>query len=375
MARIAVDARISRSWRTGVGVYTLRLLEALVPLAPQHRYLLLTGPFAPPPPLSEDLPVQQRAVPHRVAGPAQHLRLPRELRALHADALIVSHPAAAPLRSPCPRLVVVHDLIPLALPGHYSLAKRLYFRTMLRWCLRGAARVLVDSQSTARDCERLLGLTRRRLRVVYGGVDARFAETSGAAAPSAGRPYILYVGNKRPHKNVERLIDAFELLARESDPGCDLLIAGRDEPGEVETDGSRLRARAARLGVNGRIRFVGEVRDADLPALYRGAAVFAYLSSYEGFGLPPLEAMACGTPVVALNATSLPEVVGRGGLLLPDAEPPTVAAALRSVLSNGALRDQLAEHARAQARRFTWEATARAVLEEIEAALDGGSSP
>jgi glycosyltransferase involved in cell wall biosynthesis len=369
MACIAVDARISRSWSTGIGVYTAELLRALARLARQHRILLLTSPEAPPASLPAEPSVTQRAVAYRAGGPAQHVLLPHLLRECGVDLLITTHPVCAPLRSPCPRLVFVHDLIPLALPGHYSRAKRLYYRTIARWSLRGAARVLVDSESTARDCQRLLGLPAERLRVVYGGVGGQYR--SSTATANGSRPYVLYVGNKRPHKNLDHLIEGFALLLRDADPGCDLVIAGRDEPGSLETDGSRLRAVADACGLNGRVRIVGELPDADLPSYYRNAAAFAYLSSYEGFGLPPLEAMACGTPVVALNATSLPEVVGDGGLLLPDAEPVTVARALRSVLTDDALRRRLAERALRQARKFTWQGAARAVIEEIDAALAG----
>lgn len=371
MPRIAVDARISRSWSTGVGVYMLRLLETLTELTSAHRFVFITARHAPPVPFAPARPVELRRAPYAPASLGQHLRLPALLRRFEIDALIVTHPASAPLWSPCPRLVFVHDLIPLALPHLYSAPKRLYYRTVVRWSLGRAARVLVDSESTRRDCERLLGLPGRALRVVYGGVDRRYLADSAPSTASERRPYILYLGNKRPHKSVDRLIEAFALLIHRSDPGCDLVIAGRDEPGDIETDGRRLRALAERLRLDGRVRFVGEVAEQELPALYRGAAAFVSLSEYEGFGLPPLEAMACGTPVLARNAGSLPEVVGPGGLLLESADPPLVAERLRAVLSDPALRRQLAQRARAQARRFSWEDTARAVLEEVEAALRG----
>lgn len=369
MARIAIDARISRSWSTGVGVYTVRLLEALHEIAPHDGYVLFTAAGAPPAPLAPDLPVVQWQLPYEVGGLGQHLRLPRTLRAFGVDVLIVTHPACAPLWSSLPTLVIVHDLIPLALPQYYSRAKRLYYQTVLRWSLRRAARVLVDSESTRRDCERLLGLPPDRLRVIYGGVDGQFSSGEERAEHPAGRPYVLYVGNKRPHKNIDRLIEAFALLRDDVSFDHDLVIAGRDEAGDVETDSRRLRALCDRLGLNGRVRFVGEVPAGELPTLYRDADAFAYLSSYEGFGLPPLEAMACGTPVVALNASAMPEVVGTGGILLDSPEPAVVANALRTVVEDRALRGRLSRRAVRRARRFSWERTARAVAEEIDAAI------
>ena len=369
MTLVAIDARISRSWSNGIGVYTLRLLEALAAAAPAHQYVLLTAPNAPPPPLAGRLPVHQRPVAYSVGGLGQHLRLARAVSALGADVLLSMHPAAAPVRSACPRLTFVHDLIPLTQPRDYSPAKRIYYRTVLRWSLRAAARVLVDSESTRRDCERLLGLPAGQMRVVHGGVAEQYRPLAGQEEESPPRPYLLYVGNKRPHKNVDRLIEAFALLQGDVGTDCDLVIAGRDEPGRGGTDAGRLRALADRLGVGESVRFVGEVLQEELPRLYRGAEAFVFLSSYEGFGLPPLEAMACGTPVVALKTSSVPEVVGDGGLLLADAEPALVANSLRAVLTDHPMRNRLAQRARQQAAKFSWEKTALAVAEEIDRAL------
>lgn len=374
MPRIGIDARISRSWSSGVGVYTVRLLEALSRVAPWHHYLLITTAQAPPVPLPAGSLIDQRTMPFAVGGPGQLLRLPQAMRRLGLDVLVVNHPASASLWSHCPQLIFVHDLIPLALPRSYSAAKRFYYRSVVRWSLRRATRVLVDSDSTRRDCQRLLGVPRDAMRVVYGGVSDRYHGANGQSSGLGVRPYVLYVGNKRPHKNVARLIEAFRLLLSDRDPGCDLVIAGRDEPGDIETDARGVRLLADELGLNGRVRFVGEVPEEDLPALYRGAEAFIYLSSYEGFGLPPLEAMACGTPVVALKATSLPEVVGDGGLLLDSADPAIVADSVRRVLADRTLRDSLSQRAVRQARRFSWEATASCVSEEIDAALKGSST-
>lgn len=366
MARILIDARVSRSWSTGVGVYTVELLRALTQVAPQHRYALLHHLQAPPPSLpTVVVQYQSRA---DIGGLGQHLLLPWAQRSL-ADVVVVTHPAAAPLWAPVPRLVVVHDLIPLALPAYYGVAKRLYYRTVVRWSLRRAARVFVDSESTRRDCERLLGLPHELLHVVYPGLGDAYRPDHGRREAPA-RPYLLYVGNKRPYKNVDCLLEAFRLLQDEGSADCELLIAGRDEPGDVEADSRRLRALADRLSLDGSVRFLGEVPSERLPALYRGATALVYLSSYEGFGLPPLEAMGCGTPVVALRTTSLPEVIGEGGVLLESAAPEAVARALRAIVGDPALRAALSRRALHQARRFSWEETARTFIEHIESMLE-----
>jgi glycosyltransferase involved in cell wall biosynthesis len=228
------------------------------------------------------------------------------------------HPATAPVRSACPRLTFVHDLIPLTQPRDYSPAKRIYYRTVLRWSLRAAARVLVDSESTRRDCERLLGLPADQMRVVHGGVAEQYRPLAGQEEESPPRPYLLYVGNKRPHKNVDRLIEAFALLQGDVGIDCDLVSPAATSPAVPGTDGGRPCAGRS-PAVGGACVLSEEALQVEPPRLYRGAAAFV---------LPAGEVSACllrsdvlRHAGVALKTSSLPEVVGDGGLLLADAEP------------------------------------------------------
>ncbi len=171
--------------------------------------------------------------------------------------------------------------------------------------------------------------------------------------------YLLYVGSNKPHKNLASLVRAWAGLVRDELVGADLrlIIAGREDPRHTSA-----RALASQLGLGASVCFMPDVPDADLPALLGGAECFVFPSCQEGFGLPPLEAMACGTPVVASNRGSLPEVIGEAGLLV-EPEPDSLAAAIRHMLQDEELRAHLRARGLARARQFSWKRTAAATLE------------
>jgi alpha-1,3-rhamnosyl/mannosyltransferase len=174
--------------------------------------------------------------------------------------------------------------------------------------------------------------------------------------------FILYVGINKPHKNLARLVAAFAQLAVQI-PDVALVLAGRPDP--RYDDAQRA---VTEFGIAGRVRFIGDVAQADLPALYSSAACFAFPSLYEGFGLPVLEAMACGTPVVCSNAGSLPEVVGDAAIQVPPQDVHALAAALMVILQDGRLWTRLHRAGLVRAQAFTWERTARETLRVYEAA-------
>ena len=213
------------------------------------------------------------------------------------------------------------------------------------------------------------------MTVVYGGVDPGFCPILPVARAALRQKYalperfILSVGTIEPRKNLTALLDAYHTL-RQSDPDLGLVIAGRRgwrSAGFFE----RLQA----LGLEATVRLLGPVPDADLPALYSAAEVFAYPSLYEGFGLPPLEAMACGTPVVVSNTSSLPEVVGKAGLLVEPHDIAGLAAAIEAALTDTARQADLCARGLMQARCFTWEAAARATLQVYQDVLSYGIVP
>ena len=346
--RIALDIQSTVGRKTGIGIYTARLLDALRRVGPEHEYHEVAWGRDTPMRLDRRLRWQQ-------------WELPRQARSIHAELLHVPG-FDAPRRKPCPVVLTVHDLIGMLFPHNLPPISRFYWSHWLPWSIRWADRVIADSEHTRRDVGRLLDVPAERIAVIPLGVDAAFSRVVDAEALAMMRgryalpeAFILYVGTLEPRKGLDTLVDAYATLA-DTLPHA-LVIAGQ-RGWYTEA----LFAQVRRLGLERRVRFTDYVADADLPALYSLADVFAFPSRYEGFGLPPLEAMACGTPVVSSNAASLPEAVGDAGLLVPPDNPGALAAALRRLLGDADLRARLRAAGLAQAQCFTWEETARHTL-------------
>jgi len=266
-----------------------------------------------------------------------------------------------------PVVVTIHDLIPLKFPEFTPRAKKTRFNSVFRWVLRRsvrrAARVIAVSRHTRDDLIGLLGLEEAKIRVVYNGVDRfyRKLEAGRAQAELAEKfqlsaPYILFVGRFDPYKNVTGLIRAFADFIGSTDGSPQLVIAGSPDPRYPEA--GKL---ARTLGISGRVRFLEKVDEEELLYLYNGALVLVLPSLYEWFGLPPLEAMACGTPVICSNRGSLPEVAGDAALLVePGVEE--IAAGLRKIWKDEALRSELSRRGLKRAASFSWEKTAAETL-------------
>ncbi len=250
-----------------------------------------------------------------------------------------------PLFSPVPFMFTIHDLIHLDVPEESSFSKQLYYALFVRPAARRAFRVLTVSEYSRKRIAGWAGIPLEKVVVVGAGADARFSPDGPAHAP--GYPYILCVANRKPHRNLPRLLEAFALL---DDSDLRLVLSGDPDPDTVHL--------ALRLGVYSRLVFAGLIPEAGLPAYYRGATLVAVPSLYEGFGLPALEAMACGTPVACSDATSLPEVVGDAALLFNPHDAGAIMRALSRLLGDAALRDELRRRGLERATRFSWERTA-----------------
>jgi len=229
----------------------------------------------------------------------------------------------------------------------------------------GAALLLADSEATRRDIMHLLRVSPQRVRVIPLAADERYRPTptpedaTARARYALPEHYVLYLGGFDARKNGSTLLAAWALAAPALGPQFTLIIGGRlpSPDGRLFTDWPR---QAAESGLSQSVRFIGPVAEADKPALYRGAAAFVYPSRYEGFGLPPLEAMACGTPVIAGNGGALPEVIGDAGYALPPDDVRALAAAIIACCQDKHLATQLRARGPAQAQKFSWEYTARA---------------
>jgi len=278
---------------------------------------------------------------------------------------------AAPLLKPCRVVVTIHDLITLLLPEYRrSLAVRLYNRLIV-WAARRAEAIIADSQHSKADIVRHLGIPAGRVHVVYLAAEARFHPLDDAAALAdvrqrygLGEQFVFYIGGLNRHKNVEALLAAFAAI-RDRLPGVQLAIAGvphSTDPAVFPDLGQVARNLGLPVADQAAVHFLGFVPEEDKPLLYNAAALFVFPSRYEGFGLPPLEAMACGTPVIAARAASLPEVVGDGGLLVAPDDVAGLAQAMLAVLGDPARQAELRARGLAQAARFSWAKTAQETL-------------
>lgn len=366
---IGIDAsRAVVARPTGTENYSLHVIRGLVQAGAGHRFRLYLREPAPPGRLPEGANVEHVVLrPHRLWT---HVGLSREMARRPPDVLFV--PAhVVPLWHPPATVVTIHDLGYRFFPHQHTWQARLYLDASTRFSCRAARHIIADSQATARDLQREYGVPAERIRVVYPGLDPAMARADPAAQDEVrrryglSRPFVLYVGTIQPRKNLARLVEAF---ARLPGPlaGVDLVLAG-----QIGWLAGETLATIRRLGLEGRVRLPGYVPQEDLPALLSAAECFVMPSLYEGFGLPVLEAMACGTPVICSDAGSLPEVAGDAALQFPATDTDALAAALAHLLGSAALRQSLASRGLAWCRRFSWERAAREILDVLSEGTGG----
>ncbi len=365
---IGIDAsRAIIARRTGTENYSLQVIRGLGLAGPEHHYRLYLREPAPPGLLPEGPNIEPVVLgPHRLWT---HLGLARELRRRPPEVLFV--PAhVVPLIHPAATVVTVHDVGYRFFPRQHTLRSRLYLDASTRYSCRAARRVLADSQATAQDLTREYGVPAGKITVAYPGLDSAFARADGAAQDAVRRryslphPFVLYVGTIQPRKNLARLVEAFACLPRDW-ASVDLVLAG--QTGWLAAE---IHDRVRQLGLEGRVRFPGYVAQEDLPALLSAAECFVMPSLYEGFGLPVLEAMACGTPVICSTAGSLPEVAGDAALQFAPTDVEGLVAALSRVLGDAALRRELVARGEQWCRQFSWQRCAMEVLRVLVAAAE-----
>ncbi len=362
--RIAIDGRYIQDHFPGIGRYTYNLIDALARAAPDNTFVVLHSPTGYNTRYDVDALARHPNVElHRVNVPTFSLReqfqLPiSNIQLLHSPYYI------KPYFLRVPSVVTIFDLIPLRCPSDLpNLRARFFFRAAISLAARTATHVIAPSVAAQKDLVELLRVPREKITVIPLAADARFKPQPETEIFRVREKYtlparyVLSVGINKPHKNLATLIEAWQCV----DTAAALVIAGAwDE-----------RYASVVSGQSAAIRTIRDVDDVDLPALYSGATVFVMPSLYEGFGLPPLEAMACGAPVVCSNAASLPEVVGGpsagsgqcAALLINPRNPEEIATAITRVLSDTALRDELRGKSLARAAQFSWERTARETLQ------------
>jgi glycosyltransferase involved in cell wall biosynthesis len=364
---------------TGSGQYLRALIKTLPRVAPQHEYHLI-APVAP----GATMPILTQAVLHPVQCGAsnldkvrfEQLRFPAECRRLKADVAHIPY-WGPPLSSPAPIVVTIHDVIPRILPAYRGHRGVQLYTALASAAAQGASLILADSDASKNDIVRELNIAPEKVRTVYLAVEDRYSPTGDwqvdepirkkyGLEPEGG--YALYFGGFDLRKNVRGLLSAWTWAAGSIGQTTPLVIGGH-LPKPDGTFFEDFPALAQELGVADTVRFIGAVEEADKPALYRGATVFVYPSRYEGLGLPPLEAMACGVPVVASSAASLPEIVGTAGYLIPPDDTRSLGAALLTCVVEPTVADDLRARGLAQAKKFSWEQTARETVAAYEDAV------
>ncbi|GAC1385552.1 MAG: glycosyltransferase family 1 protein [Herpetosiphon sp.] len=369
---------------TGIGRYAVELLRALAALPDQLELVLLTTER------EDRLGLWDIFEHHALPG----CRLLPALmtvgnimlaHAAHRYRLDVVHdpngiaPFLAP-RGPTRRIVTIHDAVAYVYPATHNRLDNWRYHAMLPWAVQRADMVLTDSQHSLRDLKRYLNVPDRSIRYIHCGIDGRFApvpETSERAnilsQYGIAQPYLFYVGGINGRKNIARLFEAYAEV-RKHHPQLMLVIGGKRQWQTSEIDTTLYR-----LDLQHHIHFTGYVDDAHLPALYSGAEAFVFPSLYEGFGFPPLEAMACGTPVITSTASSLPEVVGDAALLIDPYDVGALIAAIEQVVTDPTLRTELRERGLKRVSTFTWAHTAQktlaAYIGAADAATDGTDPP
>lgn len=370
---------LSSSYRAaGINRYIHQLLAHLRPLAREgEQFVAFTGRWKLPPELepTRHFKVVQTHLPtwrppvrilwEQLLQPTAALR--ERLDLLHSLSYV------QPLLCPASSVVTMLDLSFLRMPETFNRWNRVYLSTMAGLTARRCHRIITISESTRQDVIRCFGVPPDKVEAIHLGVDELFKPVEDQALLRRFRAerrlpekYLLYVGTLEPRKNVERLVEAYAQLRRERAIPHKLVLGGAK--GWLY---DRIFGRVRQLGLEDDVLFTSYIPYNELPLWYNCADIFIYPSLYEGFGLPPLEAMACGTPVVTSSASSLPEVVGSAAITVDPLDVNALAAAVGRVLENTGLRQQLSAEGSRQAARFSWEKMAICTLGLYRRVLDG----
>lgn len=344
---------------TGISTYALNVVPHLAALSPT---LLTAQPDRFPSFSCQAIPAnltpEQGSIGHARRLAWTQTELPRLARQQQAS-LVFSPIPEMPLWRGCRTVVMVHDFIPLRFPSWRSPLTQ-YFRWIVPQVLHQAVHILCNSQSTADDVIRFGGVPAAKVTPIPLAYDAAHFRPLGLPRQN----YFLYIGRQDPYKGLDQLISAFAQLPRQA-ADCELWIAGSADPRFTP----QLQAQAHELGVAARVKFLGYVPYGELPRLLNGAIAFVFPSQWEGFGLPVLEAMACGTPVITTAAGAIPEVTGEAALRVEQNSPKALCDAMRALVGDPVQTHQLRNLGLAQAQQFSWARTGQATLSNLSARL------
>lgn len=361
--RIGVSVIMAGRSAGGPETYEVQLLRALARIDRENEYIVyVTGSYA-----ISAIGVQQENFRYRILQPSfrplsQMATLPLWMA---RDRLDFYHATFTPPPfSATPLVFTVHCLSSIAHPEYYKRFTAMRLNFLLKRGIRAARRILCVSETTRNHVQEVFGIPQEEMRVTYNGVSDRFSVSPDPQATSqklkaAGidEPYILYLGKIQKHKNVGRLLEAYRAYRAESKAPLKLVVAGREQGAGEPVD-----LAISRLGLDAHVHRLGYVPDDLVPELYRGASAFVFPSLWEGFGIPLLEAMASGTPVITSSVTSLPEIAGDAALVIDPHSPAEIASALILLEKDAALRSRLIENGLKRVQRFSWDNCAAATL-------------
>ena len=376
--RIGIDGReLLSDQLTGIGRYLRNFLEIAVLTYPEHQFIIYGNQHTA---FDLEAPnLELRIVTERFTFWWDQVVLGRLIRNGRLDVFLSPY-NKGPYFASCPVVLTVHDLIYLEISDRGPIGKYVYnttYKAVRGPNIRSASRIITDSQYSKRDIVQKLGVPPDKVYSIPIAISPAYRPIRDASQiedfttkHGISHPYILYVGNFKPHKNVGCLVEAFADLPEDLKAAYQLALCGRRDRFRDE-----IQRTAEGLGLGDRVIFLDFVADSEMPLLYSAADVFAFPSLYEGYGLPPLEAMACGTPVVSSGSTSLQEVVGSGGMIVDARHPEEMRQALESVLTQDEHRRALVEAGLRHVKAFTMESAAEQVLNTLKEAADSCKSP
>ena len=370
VARIAIDVHQIGLRQTGNETYIRNLVQEIAAISPSDLEFICFTTAA-----ENELPSVRWPGPvKRIRPHASLVRIPISfpLELIRVKAHVAHFQYVAPPICPCPTVVMVHDISYELFPAFFHPIERKRMQILVPFSMRRAALVLTVSEFSKQSIVDTYHIPPERILVTYNGVSPIFRQLEGASSVPLERlerllirpPYILGVGNLQPRKNLDRLLAAYAGLRRRCSPPHRLVLVG-----QPAWQGHRVRQEVARLGLTDWVILPGYLSDDDLVALYNFADVFVYPSLYEGFGLPVIEAMACGTPVITSNVSSLPEVAGDAAVFIDPRSEMEICAALEQLINDPDLRNRLRTAGLERAGQFSWRSTAERTIEAYRQCL------
>ncbi|MBI4744908.1 MAG: glycosyltransferase family 4 protein [Actinobacteria bacterium] len=362
--RIGIDGRMVLDKTTGIGQYTFNILKELAQIDKKNQYIIFSDDRLKEFVSDKDNFILEKTG-TKVFSVSEQVVLPFLISKNKID--VFHTPSfAAPVFLPCSSIMTIHDLIHLNFPDLFSRKVRIYYEEVVKRAALRMKKIIAVSESSKKDIIKWLNLDPDKIVVIYNGVSRIYHPTEDENTLNSvknkfgiSKRFILFVGNRKPHKNILRLIEAFKILKNKVD--CSLLIITDNDSRFTEPE-----EKVLELDLSNDVIISGPVENEELPLLYSAADVFILPSLCEGFGLPALEAMSCGTPVVASETSSLPEVIGSAGILIDPYDVNSIADALEKILEDDVLRKEMIKRGYSQAAKFNWRDTAGKTLEVYE---------